>query len=761
MAETIKGITVTIGADTTGLSKALSDVNKKSKDLQSELKQVEKLLKLDPTNTELLAQKQKLLSDAITNTSEKLSRLKSVQEQVNQQFARGEISEGQYRAFQREIVSTEQKLKSLQSELGKTKFDLDKIGESFQNVGDKISKVGKTLTTDVSAPIAAIGTVSAKSFMDFSDGLAKISTVAGNLDTSMDKLGKDILKLSNDTGQAATDIQEGLYDAISAGVDATNAMDFMGVAVRAAKGGFTDTKTAVDGLTTTLNAYGLEASKATEIANQMMVAQNLGKTTFGEMAAAIGNVIPTAASLGIKTNELFGSLAALTANGIKTSEAVTGLKAAFSNIVKPSSEAAKEAERLGIQFNAAHLQAVGWGQFLSEIQQKTGGNTETMSKLFGSVEALNTVLTLTSDQGMGLFNESLQQMNDGTNYVDEAFNKVSSSSGQSFKNALNELSNAGIELGNSLTPVIQTLADLIKGLAGTIQSLTPQQKEMLVNFALIAAAVGPVLFAVGKVISIFGDLIKAFKSVGDVVKGAGAIFSFLTSPIGLVVLAVGALITIGWLVVKNWDSISKALAGAWKWLQNTASSIFSGIGNFFVGLWNGIKNTAINVWNSIVSFLGNLWNGLSSTVGRVFGGIRDGIVGAFDGAKKLVLGIWDGIVNGIKGAINWIINGINTFIRAINSIQINVPSVDIPGVGKVGGFAIGLPDIPEIPKLASGGIVTSPTLAMIGEAGPEAVVPLDRYNQSITVIFEIDGRQIAKKTVEHMPRILRLKGAMD
>jgi phage-related minor tail protein len=104
VTESIKGINIVIGSDTTALSKALGDVNKKSRDIQSELKLVEKLLKMDPSNTELLAQKQKLLADALKNTKEKLDGLKKAQEQVNAQFKKGEINEGQYRAFQREII---------------------------------------------------------------------------------------------------------------------------------------------------------------------------------------------------------------------------------------------------------------------------------------------------------------------------------------------------------------------------------------------------------------------------------------------------------------------------------------------------------------------------------------------------------------------------------------------------------------------------------------------------------------------------------
>ncbi|NYC04383.1 TP901 family phage tail tape measure protein [Clostridium beijerinckii] len=199
--------------------------------------------------------------------------------------------------------------------------------------------------------------------------MAKISTVADTTNISIEDLGKGVIDLSNMSGESFDTIQDGMYDTISSGVAAEKSVDFLTTAVKAAKGGFTDTATSVDGLTTVLNAYGLKTEEVTNIANQMFIAQNLGKTTFGEMSSSIGNVIPTTAALKVTTSELFSSLATLTANGIKTSEAVTGLKAAYSNIAKPSDDAAKMAEKLGLKFNAAHLQSVGWGKFLEEVKK--------------------------------------------------------------------------------------------------------------------------------------------------------------------------------------------------------------------------------------------------------------------------------------------------------------------------------------------------------------------------------------------------------
>ena len=148
MANRIKGITVEIGGDTTKLSKALESVNGTIKNTQTQLKDVEKLLKLDPTNTELLSQKQRLLADSITATKDKLATLKTAAEQANQALANGEISQEQYDALQREIVETENELQRLQNEAGKTNTVLAQIGaagEVLQNVGDKISDVGEKL----------------------------------------------------------------------------------------------------------------------------------------------------------------------------------------------------------------------------------------------------------------------------------------------------------------------------------------------------------------------------------------------------------------------------------------------------------------------------------------------------------------------------------------------------------------------------------------------------------------------------------------
>ena len=189
--ESIKGLNVVLEANTTALTAALADVNKASKGIASELRQVENSLKFNPKNTELLAQKQKLLGDQVATTREKLDRLKSVQEQINQQFAKGDIGEGQYRAFQREIVETESKLKhfdaQLKSSQGPAVFaqQMDQAGKKMQELGDKATQAGENLSMKVTLPILAAGAASFKMAADVEDAMGATDQVYGNASEAM------------------------------------------------------------------------------------------------------------------------------------------------------------------------------------------------------------------------------------------------------------------------------------------------------------------------------------------------------------------------------------------------------------------------------------------------------------------------------------------------------------------------------------------------------------------------------------------------
>lgn len=223
MAETIKGINVVIGAETTGLSSALSDVNKRSRDIQSELRKVEQLLKLDPTNTELIAQKQKLLGNAIENTTQKLDRLKNVQEQVNRQFENGEISEAQYRAFQREIVKTQQELSGLGNKLKDVEPDFKRLGKSAESAANKIKRAGEGLkgagekmSVGITAPLVGIAALATEGTEEFRKFFSRLEVNAQAAGASMDQMNAALRDTVAITGEVDSSV-EGLSNLLASG----------------------------------------------------------------------------------------------------------------------------------------------------------------------------------------------------------------------------------------------------------------------------------------------------------------------------------------------------------------------------------------------------------------------------------------------------------------------------------------------------------------------------------------------------------------
>ncbi|MGN0693041.1 MAG: phage tail tape measure protein, partial [Oscillospiraceae bacterium] len=401
---------------------------------------------------------------------------------------------------------------------GSLNFDTQIETSGFKSGVEKLTKMGTSVVsavgksvTAVSAGLLTLGTAATKVGTAYTDSLNKVNTIADTSVKSIAEISASVKQLSIDTGANAAELNESLYQAISAGADTAHAVDLVGVAVKAAKGGFTDTATAVDGLTSVLNTYGMKTEEANALANKFLVTQNLGKTSFGELASSIGSVAPTAAATGVSIEELLSSVASLTANGIGTSEAMTGMKAALSNVIAPTAEAQKAAEEMGIEFSAAALKSKGLKQFLGEIAEATGGDTAQMSRLFGSVEALNSMLILTGN-GADLFNKSLNEMETNTTALDDAYNKMT----DSLTSDMDKLKAAAEVLGSSFYDSISMpLRELVS--VGT--DYINQLSEALENGGLeaVSAKLGVILSDAVKTVA--GYVPKVAQAAADVING--------------------------------------------------------------------------------------------------------------------------------------------------------------------------------------------------------------------------------------------------
>lgn len=631
-----------------------------------------------------------------------------------------------------------------------------KISRDIEKAGQGITNVGKGLAASVTAPIIGVGVAAGKMALDFEDGIAKVSTIADTTAMSMDKIRQGTIALSNQTGIAVTKISEAQYQAISAGVKTAGSLKVVETASKAAKAGFTDTATAIDGLTTVYNSYQ-GAVDYSAIADQMMMTQNYGKTTFGELASSMGQVTPVANALNVSSQELFSSIAVLTKNGINTSQAVTGMKAAYSNILKPTADAQKEAKKLGLEFNAAHLKSVGWAQFMAEISEKTGGNTESMAKLFGSVEALNS-MTVLAGAGFGDFNTALGMMNKSAGLTEQSYKKMITPA-ERWNITLNKIKNAGIKVGEKLIPIFEKITGVVEKAADKFNGLSDSQVEMVIKIAGIAAAVGPAVIVFGKLVTGVGRGLRIFNTLSKTVKAAGSIFSLLTSPVAIVVIGLVALIAAIVLVIKNFDKIKaaakqfashftsefSAVRGIIQQVKNIFGSvapyfqavvakigpmiasiksflqpILSFIGSVFI---TKIKFGFQNVISFVTAFVGQLGTILHG-VTTVLDGIITFITGVFsgnwsqawEGVQKIFSGAFEAITGIAKGVINGVASVINNVISTINGMGFTIPE----WVPKIGGNTFSL-NIPTIPMLAKGTKSWPGGIAGVHERGGEII----------------------------------------
>ncbi len=329
MANRIKGITVEIGGDTTKLSKALEGVNKNIKNTQTQLKDVQKLLKIDPTNTELLSQKHKLLADAVTATKEKLETLKTAAEQANQALANGDISQEQYDALQREIIETEQELQNLQNEAEKSHTALVKLGEAgaaIEKVGGKIADVGEKLTTHVTVPIVAAGTAAVKTASDFDSAMSKVAAVSGATGDDLDALRDKAREMGAKTKFSASEAAEAMNFMAMTGWKTQDMLGGIEGIMNLAAASGEDLATTSDIVTDALTAFGLTAADSGHFADILAAASSNANTNVSMMGETFKYAAPVAGALGFSVEDTAQAIGLMANAGIKSTQAGTSLR---------------------------------------------------------------------------------------------------------------------------------------------------------------------------------------------------------------------------------------------------------------------------------------------------------------------------------------------------------------------------------------------------------------------------------------------------
>jgi len=508
-----------------------------------------------------------------------------------------------------------------------------------------------------SAAVAGATALAVRGAVEFQTGLAKVNTLLGPAGDGLEDYGIGLIQLGADFGKTTSDVSEGLFQAISAGVETTKVMDFMSVAQKAAAAGFTETRTAVDGLTNIMNAYGKTSDEALSISDSIFIANKLGKTTFEEIARTIGRVASQASASNISLNELLSVVVSVTKGGIRTSEVMSGLKAALANVGKPTKDAKDEAARLGIKFNTAALQAKGFAGFLADVQRATGGDIKSLQKLFGSVEAVNVVTRLTSKAGFNDLKVSLAAMESGAGTTEEAFQKVAQTTGFQLQRMSSALKSTGAAFGAFALPLLtgpfSRVSDHLKDAAVAFQiystdvdKRTPKMREQLEGMSTsvkefaegIREGVSSVKAGFATVRGVLGDVAGVFgfegssREMGKLVVQVAAIAPAILAAVGaLKVLGMGFGVVAG--LAKTAVGTTQMLApaarlggrglrGLGRLLGRGASRLFGGrviggIGEAATAAASTVTRQGTPVWVTNVSEFGSV----------VGGGVGDALLG--------------------------------------------------------------------------------------------------------------------------------------
>ena len=409
-----------------------------------------------------------------------------------------------------------------------TLSDLDKIGE-------RATKTGKMLSARLTLPLAGIGLISLKAAADFDRAFNEVNSLLDVSDAQVEQLRSGIRAMSKELGTDLTAATKGLYNAISAGVPADNVLTFMEVASRAAIAGVTDVNTSVDLLTSVLNAYKLDASQAQAVSDQLFATVKSGKTTFPELASAIGQVAPLAASADVELSQLLGSLATLTKQGVATPQAVTQIRASITSLLNPTETLSAVYDQLSVSSGRQLIQQRGLAGALDVVRDAIGSNDQQLAKALGSIESFNGLLGLTGDNAKGAAAD-LDVVSNSLGSTDAAFKKIDQGSARALAKMEASIRDIRIELAESgLTDVLEEIAELVGKAADSFASLPQPVKEAVVQLAAVVALAGPMLLLSGgaaRATSSILGLAAAMKTAAM----ASALLKF--TPIGL---ALGAL----------------------------------------------------------------------------------------------------------------------------------------------------------------------------------------------------------------------------
>lgn len=599
--------------------------------------------------------------------------------------------------------------------------DYDKALDGAQGKLDKAAKglqsAGGTMTKAITLPLAGAAVTASKFATDFNADMANVASL-GLAPERVLELKKNVQGMAISAGKDTASVASGLYDVVSAFGDSADTAMILDTNVRAAAAGLADVSDSVSLTSAVTKGYGdISAAANKKVADMAFQTVKLGQTTFPELASSMGRVVPIAASLGVKQEELFGVMATATGVTGSAAEVSTQLRGVLQSLMAPTADTAKLIEDLGYSSGEALLEQEGLQGAIGVLTKAAKDTGQPLQKYISSIEGQTLALALAGPQA-DVFSEKLDAMSNASGALDEAFKAQTEGINKSGFTMQQTAVKAQVllqKLGDGLAPALSKVLDIagpvidrVVALADKFANADESTQTWIVTIAAVAAAVGPVLMIVGTLISTVSTVIGVIGAASGALGVLGGALAVLTGPVGLIVAAVaglalawqsdflgiktatlGAIDSIkaawpGWIqgMQQGWQGFTQNLGQTtstlWQNVQQGWQSGTQNLSQVASSLWQGVTQT----WGQQTQAVSNLAQGHWSTLSQLWQLQTSTIQGVVRGSLQIMRGDWQGGLQTLQSTTQSVLPGIQQIFRTqIDAVRGIFNTFDWSGLG--------------------------------------------------------------------------------
>ena len=782
MAENVKGIVVEIGGDTKGLSKAISSLNSEIRGTQSELNKVNRLLKLDPTNIDLLKQKEQLLGEQIKNTENKVESLRNAKKKADQEMADGtEINQKQYRELVRELTSAELKLKDLQAEASKSRAALAQVSAVTGEIAEKSGNIAKKFAP-ASLAFAGAGVAATKAAVEFESAFAGVEKTVDGTTEQLAALRQGILDMAEEIPASTTEIAAVAEAAGQLGIATDDVLDFTRVMIDLGEATNLSADEAASALAKFANITGTTADEYSKLGSTIVDLGNNFATTERDIVEMATRLASAGTVAGLSEQDILALSTAMSSVGINAEAGGTAMTQTMTAISKAVSAGGDDLETFAkIAGVSASEFADMWGNepidaisaFIGGLGKMNENGEDTISVLdelgLSGIRQSNMLraLALASNVLDDAVTTANTAWDENIALSNEASKRYATTESQ-MKILRNGLNNLAISIGDILLPIINKIVAGLQNAIDWFSNLDDGVKKTILIVGGLIAAISPVAGIISGIAgamskltgTVIPALIEAATKMGPIIttvvegisSGIGAAIGFITeTAIPAVMSAVSSAFTfitgtvipgivtgittaVNFLIANPIVLIISAIVGLVALIATKGDeiqAILQRVDDFLQGVFTTDWSESFGVLGEILNFFFSTVKSIWDSIKAVFDGIIDFVRGVFTGdwerawkgVQEIFKGIFTALVDITKAPLNGIIALINMVIDAINWMinGLNKIHFDVPDwVPVLGGKSLGfnIPTIGKIDYLAKGGVLSSGS-AIVGEAGPE------------------------------------------